>query len=134
MSLSNELSCEAGTFSRCSLNPHRCFQWFEALFPQAGTLVGCSLCCRVHQLLPCQPGAALPALVLQPPACHKSFPPGCPSPPLLPYSSDFHTVRFSVSSICFLFLNCFCPFSCAKRHRGGTVCLPTHPSILARSL
>ena len=24
--LSKELSCEAGSFSRCCLNPHRCFQ------------------------------------------------------------------------------------------------------------
>ena len=24
--LSNELSCEAGSFSYCHLNPHRCFQ------------------------------------------------------------------------------------------------------------
>ena len=26
MSCSNELSCEAGSFSHCCLNPHRCFQ------------------------------------------------------------------------------------------------------------
>ena len=52
--------------------------------------------------------------------------PGCPSLPLLlvwmnvsslsPWSSDFHTVRFSVSSGVFLFLNCCCPSSgCARR-------------------
>ena len=39
MGLSNELSCEAGSFSRC-LNPHRFFsvRGFEALFPCTGTL------------------------------------------------------------------------------------------------
>ena len=34
-------------------------QWFEALFPCAGTL-GCSVCHLVHQLLPQRPAAALP--------------------------------------------------------------------------
>ena len=34
---------------------------------------------------------------------------------LSPWLSDFHTVRFSVSSGCFLFLNCCCPFGCARR-------------------
>ena len=65
--------------------------------------------------------------------------PGCPSPPLLPvwinvsslspWLLDFHTVRFSVSSRCLLFLNCCCPFGCAKRHS-----VSTYASILARSL
>ena len=72
---------------------------------------------NVHKLLPClvpQP-AVLPALVLQPPPCHELFPPGCLSLLLLPvwmnvssltpWLLDFHTVRFSVSSGCFLFLN-----------------------------
>ena len=37
--LSNELSCEAGSFSRCCLNPQGVFnQWFEILFPHAGAL------------------------------------------------------------------------------------------------
>ena len=32
--LSNELSCEAGSFSHCRLHPQGVFnQWFEALFP-----------------------------------------------------------------------------------------------------
>ena len=68
------------------------------------------------------------------PRC-KSSPPGCPSPPLpplaglyegfflAPWFSDSHTVRFSVSSGCFLFLNC-CSFGCARRQ----VCLPMPPS------
>ena len=44
--------------------------------------------------------------------------------------SDFHTVRFSVSSGCFLFLNCCCPcFGCVRRHS-----VPTYASVLAGSL
>ena len=48
--LSEELSCEAGSFSCCCLNLQEVFnQWFEALFPHAGTL-GCAVYCQV----PCQ--------------------------------------------------------------------------------
>ena len=79
-------------------------------------------------------------LVHQPPPCCESSLAGCPSPPLLPvwmnvsslspWLSDFHTVRFSVSSGCFLFLNCCCPsFGCAMRH-----CVSTYTSIWAGSL
>ena len=71
--------------------------------------------CWVCQLLPC---------------CEYS-PPGCLSPPLLqvwmnvsslsPWLLDFYTVRFSVGSGCFLFLNCCCPsFGCARRHSVST--------------
>ena len=95
-------------------------QWFEALFPQAGTL-GCEVCHPVHQLLPCRPAATLPTplhnppprWVCQQPPCWESSSPGCLSPPLLqvwmhasslsPWFSDFHTVQFSVSSSCFCF-------------------------------
>ena len=80
-----------------------------------------------------------PHWVCQPPPCHES------SPPQLPVSAptngldecfffislvvDVHTVRFSVSSGCFLFLNCRCPsFGCATRHS-----VSTYASILARS-
>ena len=63
--------------------------------------------------------------------CRESSLPSCPSPPLLsvwmnvssltPWSSDFHTVRFSISSGCFLFLNCCCPsFGYARRHSVST--------------
>ena len=39
MGLSNELSCESGSFSCCCLNPQRVFkQRFEALFPRTGAL------------------------------------------------------------------------------------------------
>ena len=64
---------------------------------------------------------------------------GCPSPPLQlvwmnvsslsPWLSDFLRVWFSVSSGCFLFLNCCCPsFGCARRHS-----VSTYVSILAGS-
>ena len=44
MGLSNELSCEAGSFSCCHLNPTGVFnQRFEALFVHAGAL-GCEVC------------------------------------------------------------------------------------------
>ena len=47
---------------------------------------------------------------------------------LCPWRSDLHRVRFSVSSGCFLFLNCCCPsFGCARRHR-----VSTYASILGR--
>ena len=145
MGLSNELSCEAGSFSCCRLNPMGVFnQRFEALFPCAGAL-GCLLCFAPlpfllvflcvnvgpRGLLPAAWPALLhntpPCRVHQSPPCRKSLLPGCPSPPLLPvwmvvsslslWLSDFHTVRFSVSSACFLCLNCCCPsFGCAKRH------------------
>ena len=79
----------------------------------------------------------LPVLQL-PPFCESS-PPPLPVSVLLPvwmnvsslspWLLDFHTVRFSVSSGCFLFLNCCCPsFGCARRHS-----VSTYASILARS-
>ena len=78
--------------------------------------------------------------VRQLPPCRESSPPSCLSPPLLlvwmnvsslcPWLLDFHTARFSVSSGCFLFLNCCCPsFGCVGRHS-----VSTYTSILARSL
>ena len=112
-------------------------QWFDALFPHAGTL-GCVACHPVHQLLPHQPAAALPTLlhnlpphwVCQPTPCSMSSLPGCPSPPLLPvwmnvsslspWLLDFHTVQFSGSSGWFLFLNCCPSFGCARRHSVST--------------
>ena len=65
--------------------------------------------------------------------------PGCPSPPLppvrvsvsslSPWLSGFLTVQFSVSSGCFLFLNCCCPsFGCASRRS-----VSTYASLLAGS-
>ena len=123
VSLSNELSCEAGSFSPC-VNTHKYFQsealrmYFPMLGPwvtQAVSLPSCSshfICMQmwdrpVYQLLP--------GWVLQLPPCRESSPPDChlpvsPSPALLPvwmnvsslnpWLLDFHTVRFSVSSGC----------------------------------
>ena len=80
--LSNEVSCEAGSFS-CCFNPHRFFsvRGFEALFPCNGTLS-----CVIYLILQLfflvylhenvgwlsLLATASPALVLQPPPCHKS--------------------------------------------------------------
>ena len=128
-------------------------QRFEALFPHAGAL-GCVVCFApmpqtsgfiyarmwghggllaaawpplFHNLPPCW--------VCQPPPCRESSPPQLPvsAPPtsldecffLSPLLLDFHTVRFSVSSGCFLFLNCCClSFGCVRRHS-----VSTYPSI-----
>ena len=64
--------------------------------------------------------------------------PSCPSLPLLlvwmnvsslsPWLLDFHTVHFSVSSGCFLFLNCCPSFGCVRRHS-----VSTYTSILTGS-
>ena len=112
-------------------------QRIEALFPCAGTL-GCSVCLAPLWFLLVYLYAKVgqPSL---PAACCESSPPGCPSPPLLPvwmnvssltpWLLDFHTVQFSVSSGCFLFLNCYCPsFGCARRQS-----VSTYASILAGS-
>ena len=106
--LSNKLSCEAGSFSPCHLNPHRCFQLvvWGFIFPSWNSgLWGLS---PVDQLLPCWPAAGLctvfhnppPCWVHQLPPCCETSPSGCPSPPLLlvwinvsslsPWLSDFH--------------------------------------------
>ena len=124
-------------------------QRFEALFPRAGAL-GCVVCFALRGFLPIYLCAnvgpwgllavALPAPLV--PQSSTSLGPVCPSclsPPLLPvwmnvsslspWLSDFHTVRFSVSSGCFLFLNYCCPsFVCARRHS-----VSTYASILAGS-
>ena len=95
-------------------------QWFEALFPHTGTL-GCMVCHLVHQLLPHLESStpshlSLPLLLVWMNVSSLS-----------PWLSYFHTVRFSVSSGCFLFLNCCCPsFGCARRHS-----VSTYTSILA---
>ena len=65
--LSNNLSCDAGSFSCSCPTPTGVFtERFEALFPGAGAL-GCVVCHLVHQLLP---------------RCESSLP-SCPSLPLL---------------------------------------------------
>ena len=99
---------------------------FEALFPNTGIL-GCTVCLTPQLFLPVYPHAnvrppglpadALPSPVFHPPPCCTSSPPGCLCLPvwmnvssLTPWLSDSHTVRFSVSSGCFLFLNLLLSF------------------------
>ena len=140
MGLSNELSCEAGSFS-LHCNPHRFLQWevLRLSFPMLGSWVVQSVsfpsCSSLfismwmwdhplHQLPSCWPGL-LP------------LHPSCPSPPLLPvwyfltpWLSDFHTVQFSGSSGCFCFWICCWPsFGCGRKQS-----ISTYASILARSL
>ena len=127
-------------------------QRFEALFPHARAL-GCEVCFAPPPFLLVYlcanvepqglPAAAWPAPFHNPPPCRRlaasPLHPGCPSPPFLPawvnvsslspWLSDFHTVWFSVSSGCFLFVNCCCPsFGCASRHS-----VSAYASILAGS-
>ena len=98
--LSSELSCEAGSFSHCCLNPHRCF--YSEVLGCISPLWSPGLrgLLRFHFVPPglsvhkCgtagPPAAAWPApfhnlpprRVHQPPPCRESSPPGCPSPPL----------------------------------------------------
>ena len=90
--LSNDLSCEAGSFSCCCLNPHRCFQsevlrlYFPALEPWVARL-SCSpvfppglfahKCGTAQSASHCSPQSSSSCLAMSP--RH----PGCPSPPLL---------------------------------------------------
>ena len=71
--------------------------------------------------------------ICQLPPCHESSLPGCPSPPLLPvwmnvssltpWLSDFHTIWFSVSSGCFLFLNFLSFFWLCEEAKCVYLCL-----------
>ena len=133
-----------GVSSAATSTPTGVFtQRFEALFPQAGAL-GCLVCFApppfllVYLWVNVGPQGLLAAAWPTPfhnlslhrfASCHLAVSPlrpGCPSLPLLvvwmnvssssPWLSDFRTVWFSVSSGCFLFLNCCCPsFGCARR-------------------
>ena len=139
MCLSHELSCEAGSFPHCSLNPPQVFSvsGLRLYFPMLELWVVQS----VTQSTSCSFAHPAPqsATSLGPPTAVSPLCPGCPSPPLLlvwrnvfslsPWLSDFCVVLFSVSSGCFLFLNCCCPsFGCARRHS-----VSTYASILAGS-
>ena len=139
MGLSNELFCEGGSFS-LRLNPHSIlrsevvrlyFLVLETWLVWSVSFPSCSSRFICTQVWDCP--------LYQAPPCHKSSPHSCPSPPLLPvwmnvfsltpWLSNFHTVRFSGSCGCFLFLNCCCPsFGCARRHS-----VSTYTSILAGS-
>ena len=116
--LSNGLSCEAGSFS-CRLNPHRCFQSEVCDFISHTGALGCAVCLAPQLFLLvylhvnvgplAQPAAAL--LCMLSTRLPVSTPPvwvNVSSPP--PRLLDFHTVRFSGSSSCSLFLNLLSSF------------------------
>ena len=135
--LSNKLSCEAGSFSS-HCNSHRFLQpqVLRHYFPVPG-LPGLS-CSPVvpPSLSACKCGTTQSSshhLTASP------LLPGCLSLPrllvwmnvssLTPLLSDFHTVRFSDSFGCFLFLNLSLSlFGCVRRHS-----VFTYGHILARS-
>ena len=79
MGLSNKLSCEAGSFSRCRLIPHRCFQsvvlrlYFPALEPWVAQSVSLPSCSSwfIHTPM-------WDHLLHQPLPCHESSPPQLP--------------------------------------------------------
>ena len=81
----------------------------------------------VFQPLPCPPQSSRPLLAMSP------LHPGCPSPPLLsiwmnvsslsPWLSNFHTVQFSGSSGCFLFLNLLSFFWLCEEAKCIYLCL-----------
>ena len=134
--LSNQLSCEAGSFSH-HCDTHRFFsvRVFEALFPHAGTL-GCTFCLAPHLFLlvylPTNVGPpGLPAAAL---SCVLSTLLPISTPPTgldecflfdslvvgLPYSLIFWQLwLFFVFKLVVVLLLVV---------RGGTVCLPTPPS------
>ena len=92
---------------------------------------------NANVVLPGLPAAISPTPVLQPLPCLESSLPGCQSIPLLvvwmnvsslsPWLLAFHTVQFSGSSGCFLFLNWLFPCFVVQ---GGEAYLPTPPSWL----
>ena len=107
--------------SPAAIPPHKFFQsqvlrlYFPALEPwvaQSISLPSCSSQFICTQMWDCP--------VLQLPPCRESSLPGCQSPSLLPIwmnvssltplLSDFHTVQFSISFGCFLFLNLLLSF------------------------
>ena len=130
-------------------------QRFEALFPQVGAL-GCEVCFAPQPLLPvylCMNvgpwgllAVSLPAPFI--PQSATSLGPESPLPQL-PVSAPptglgecfffislvvgLRAVQFSVSSGCLLFLNCCCPFCCARRHSVSTCASILVPSSGLRS-
>ena len=117
MGLSNELSCEAGSFSCYRFNLHRCFQ-LEVLrlyFPALGPwVVGMSHSPVVPPSLSARKCGTTCSARPSPPAnallrVLSTWLPVSTTPmvwvsvsSLSPWLSDFHTVRFSGSSHCFL--------------------------------
>ena len=116
MGLFNELSCEAGSFSHCHLNPHRCFSsevlrlYFPALEPwvaRSVSLPSCSswfMCTQmwdflVYQLLPCCESSPSWLQISTPPTGLDEC-----------FFFNFLVIRlpnsqFSGSSVCFLLLS-----------------------------
>ena len=131
MGLSSELSCEAGGFSHCHLNPYSCFQSGLRLYlpslklwvAQSVSLPSCSTRFTCTQMWDRPDRNPLVCLAMSP-LClasylHPSYQMHVCS--LTPWSLDFHTVQFSVSSGCFLFLNLLLSsFGCARRHSVST--------------
>ena len=148
MGLSNELSCELGVSPTDTSTPTGVFsQWFEALFPCTGTLGLCALS-------PGPSAAALPAScsfaqpapqsatswVRQPPPCHESSLPSCPSLPAPP--TGLGECFFFISLVVGLsYSSIFCQFWLFFVFKfvvlllvvlvgGGTMCLTTRSSWL----
>ena len=122
MGLSNELSCESGSFF-CCLNPHRIFQsevfrlYLSMLEPWVVGLHGLSCFLVVPPSLSANanegphalpatakhaPGilaTTLPAPVLQLPPCCESSPPCCPSQPLLQVWTNVSSLTLWLSDL-----------------------------------
>ena len=122
MGLSNN-SCEAGSFSLCHLNPHRCFQsevcsfispcWspgLRSLLCSPAIPPGLSMCeCGAAGSASCRIACPVHSTIRHISGSHSqvvtsSLHPSCPSPPLLlvwinvsslsPWLSDFRVVQF----------------------------------------
>ena len=148
MGLSNDLSCEAGSFSCCRVNPHGCFQsevwvflspsWspgLRGLFRSLAVPPGLSTCeCGVVGSASCCTACPVPSTIRQSLGLASlpqvlSVPAARLYPPLLvwttvsslsPWLSDFRAVWFSVSSGWFLLLDCCPSFGCVRRHIVST--------------
>ena len=140
MGLSNELSCETGSFFHCH-NPHRFFQsevlmlHFPTMEPWVAQSVSLHSCSSqlIHTQMwdhpLCQPP---PCLIHQLVPCHESSPPQLPisAPPngldissLTPWLLDFHTVRFSGISGCILLLKSLSFFWLCEERQCTYLCL-----------
>ena len=124
MGLSNKLSCEAGNFSRCP-SPHRFFQsevlrpYFPVLEPWVAKSVWFYSCSSwfIHMQM-------WDHWLHEPPPCHESSLPSCPSPPLLPVWMKVSSLTpWLLDSIQFDFL-------AVLAMQGGTGYLPMPPSWL----
>ena len=140
MSLSNDLSCEAGSFSCCCPNPHGCFRmWgygagypalpapFSATVSPAFSVYLCVTAGSVSGQTACPVGPTLH----QSRSHHSNvcpLRPGCPSLPLLPVWMNVYFLspwcRTSLSS----------DFLSVLVVRGGAVGLPTPPSWFSSKL